>query len=51
MKKLLAISCVIVLLVSMTACTGSVDDGKFVGTYGMGKFIPAEMYAACYNGI
>lgn len=30
MKKLLAIICVIVLLVSMTACTGSVDDGKFV---------------------
>lgn len=29
----------------------AVDDGKFVGTYGMGKFIPAEMYAACYNGI
>ena len=30
MKKLLAIICVIVLILSMTACTTPADDGKFV---------------------
>ena len=29
----------------------AVEGGKFVGNYGMGEFIPAKMYAACYTGI
>jgi len=31
--------------------TVAVENGKFVGTYGMGKYIPAKMYGACYTGI
>lgn len=29
----------------------AVENGKFVGEYGMGHFIPAKMYAGCYTGI
>lgn len=29
----------------------AVEKGRFVGSYGMGKFIPAKMYAGCYAGI
>lgn len=28
----------------------AVENAKFVGEYGMGHFVPAEMYAACYGG-
>ena len=28
----------------------AVENAKFVGEYGMGHFVPAEMYAACYRG-
>ena len=29
----------------------AVDDGKFVGEYGMGRFIRADMHAGCYTGL
>lgn len=29
----------------------AVEGGKFVGSHGMGRFVPAKMYAGCYSGI
>ena len=29
----------------------AVQNGKFIGRPGMGRFVPAKMYAGCYTGI
>ena len=48
MKKILAIALTVLMLVSMTACGGSADDGKFV--VGVCQLVPHEALDAATQG-